>query len=55
MGDKTEKLKTELSSYKETLKKNLMSLKDELQQKSDEGVELSDSIMEVNYLFFLKI
>ena len=50
MGDKTEKLKTELSSYKETLKKNLTSLKDELLQKAEEGLELSDSIAEVNLL-----
>jgi len=50
MGDKTEKLKTDLSSYKEQLKKNLTNLKDELLQKAEEGVELSESLAEVNIM-----
>lgn len=47
MGEKTEKLKTELSSYKETLKKHLTYLKDDLVQKYEEGAELSESVQEV--------
>lgn len=54
MTDRTERLRNELSSYKDTLKKQMLGLKEELQHKCEEGIDVSDSIIEVNRKFKYK-
>ncbi len=54
---KTENLKNDLGSHKETLKKSLSAMREELLAKLEEGVDLSESMQDVflNYSFIYLI
>lgn len=55
MTDRTERLRNELSSYKDTLKKQMMGLKEELQQRCEDGIDITDSILEVSIVNLINL